>query len=151
MQPLHGARGRGEPAGCCKGRGGAGHGRREESPQKLCDAASANEGDLLPTVRTCHCIHPRARPCWRPPRRQRAWRREDYSKGASLSAVRAMQQARCGALAAQRNGSGVEATLTCAQPRDVGARVMGIAAVLGAVVFAAQWAVSTVVTRGRRD
>ena len=115
----------------------------EESPQKLCDAASAStEADLLPTVRTCR-LHPSA--CASVLEASKAAACVEtwglLKEGASLSAVRAMQQARCGALMTQRNGSGVEAALTCAQPRDVGARVMGIAAVLGAVVFAAQWAV----------
>lgn len=113
------------------------------SAEQLCGPAAANiELEQLPTVRTCR-LHPpacaavlaasSAHAC------AEAW--EMLTGGASASAVRAAQQARCGALMTQRNGSGVDDALICPQPRDVGARVMAISAVLAVAIFGAQWAV----------
>ena len=48
------------------------------------------------------------------------------------------QRELCGMLATQRNGSGVDDALVCPHPRDVGARVMAISAVIAGAVIAAQ-------------
>ena len=53
-------------------------------------------------------------------------------------AVRQTQRELCGALATQRNGSKVEDAMVCPHRRDVGARIMGISAVVAAVVCALQ-------------
>ena len=65
------------------------------------------------------------------------WRLLDA--GTSSGAVRTAQQNLCGELMTQRNGSGVPDALVCPVPRDVGARVMGISAVVGTLLFVAQW------------
>ena len=113
-----------------------------QTSSALCAAAAAaTETDLLPTVRTCRMHQPscagiveesQAFAC------SGTW--ELLRHGASLSTVRTAQQRACGALMTQRNGSGVDDALVCPQPRDVGARIMGIAAVVATTIFAAQYA-----------
>ena len=55
----------------------------------------------------------------------------------------------CGALATQRNGSGVDDALVCAPPRDIGERIMAICAVIATALATAQLAMGTYAAIGR--
>ena len=112
---------------------------REAGAAALCDEAAALTEATLPTMRTCR-LHPPACATALAAARERAcpdtW--EKLVAGASSSAVRAQQQQRCGELLTQRNGSGVDDAMVCAVPRDVGARVMAVSAVVATAVLLAQ-------------
>ena len=106
----------------------------------LCEQAAGRMATTLPTVRTCR-LHPPACAAVIDAAREKAcpdvW--EHLVAGSSTRAAWVRQQELCGALMTQRNGSGVDSALICPVPRDVGARVMGISAVVGACLFALQW------------
>lgn len=112
-----------------------------DEERRLCDAATAATNALLPTVRTCR-MHDRACTSIVASARDvvcaETWAL--LKQGTSESATRLKQQQRCGELLTQRNGSGVDDALVCPVPRDVGARCMAITAVVGSLIFAAQWA-----------
>ena len=112
---------------------------RSGGAKPLCDQALAVVESSLPTVRTCRlqpsacttvlaAAHEHACPA--------TW--EQLMDGVSASSVRAQQQQRCGALLTQRKGSGVDDGLVCAVPRDLGARVMAISAVVATCIIVAQ-------------
>ena len=106
----------------------------------LCSDATARIAEVLPTVRTCRLDPPSCDALVQTVREHacpETWRLLDA--GTSSSAIRTAQQNLCGELMTQRNGSGVLDALVCPVPRDVGARVMGISAVVGTVLFVAQW------------
>ena len=105
----------------------------------LCARAAERVAALLPTIRACR-LHPRtcealvdaARGAACP----EAW--AAMVGGARASVALGVQRQRCGALATLRNGSGVPDALVCAAPRDVKSRVVAIAAVVAAALFALQ-------------
>ena len=105
-----------------------------------CEQAVARLESTLPSVRTCR-LHPPACAAVLAAARERACPQtfEQVLATTSPSRVRAAQQKLCGYLMTQRNGSGVGDAVECAVPRDVGARVMAISAVVATVLFVAQW------------
>lgn len=104
-----------------------------------CTAAHARAEAMLPTLRTCR-YHPPACAEVLAAARERAcpelWAMR--RAGETQRVVRARERQLCGALTTQRNGSGVDDALVCPHPRDVGARVMAISAVVATVLLAAQ-------------
>ena len=112
---------------------------RSGGAASLCDRALGVVESTLPTVRTCR-LHPSSCAAVLAAAREHAcpeaW--EQLMAGSSTSSVRAQQQQRCGELLTQRNGSGVDDAMVCAVPRDVGARVMAVSAVVATAVLLAQ-------------
>lgn len=114
---------------------------------QLCSAARRMmEERMLPTIRTCR-YHPPACAAVLDATIERAcgetWRllqsNAEQGSASQIRAVLEQQRQTCGALMTQRNGSSVEEALVCPYPRDVGARIMNIAAVLALFLFAAQY------------
>ena len=109
-------------------------------PATVCDEALARIEATLPTVRTCR-LHPPACAALLAAVRERACPQtyEQLLEATSASSLRAAQQSLCGEMMSQRNGSGVDDALVCPVPRDIGARVMAISAVVATCLFVAQW------------
>ena len=107
---------------------------------EVCDQAAAEIERTLATIRTCR-LHPPA--CALVVRSAReAACPKTYTQliaAVSTSSVRADMQSYCGQLVTQRNGSDVTDATVCPVPRDVGARVMAISAVVATSLFIAQW------------
>lgn len=106
---------------------------------ELCDRAAAEvRALLLPTVRTCR-LAPEVCAALLDASRDEACAASvgELRAGGSAGGVLRRQQKECGALAATRRGSGLEAAF-CEAPRDVGVRVMIIASMVMAAVFALQ-------------
>ena len=129
-----------EAAATADGRGEEGaEGVAEGPAARVCAEAAVRAEALLPTVRTCR-YHPPACHAVIAAAREHAcpevWAMR--RAGATERAVRARERELCGLLATQRNGSGVSDALVCPHPRDVGARIMAICAVVASVLLAAQ-------------
>ena len=123
--------------------GQPGEASTEWSAGTLCSAAAAQMASMLPTFRTCR-LHGAACDRVVATARERACpdifaMLSEPSRAASSSALAARQQELCGALMTGRNGSNVDAATVCPRPRDVGARLMAIAAVVATALFLAQW------------
>ena len=111
----------------------------ELGPSALCERAGREVASLLPTVRTCRML-PEA--C---AEAVASWQNrtcplvfEPLTRGASMGQMMSAQQAACGRLLTQRPGSGVHEAEVCPALRDVGARIMSIAGLVAAALFAAQ-------------
>lgn len=113
---------------------------KEGGSAVTCEQAAARIETTLPSVRTCR-RQPSACASVLAAARERACPPtfEQLLSSESTSIVRAAQQTLCGELMTQRNASGVDDATVCAVPRDVGARVMAISAVVATCLFAAQW------------
>ena len=105
----------------------------------LCERAGREVASLLPTVRTCRMM-PEA--CTEA---IAAWQNstcplvfEPLTRGASMGQMMSAQQAACGELLTQRQGSGVHEAEVCPALRDIGGRIMSIAGLLAAALFTAQ-------------
>lgn len=106
---------------------------------RACAEAAARAEALLPTVRTCRYHAPACEAVLSAAKEHacpQLWALRHA--GGTERAVRQTQRELCGALATQRNGSKVEDAMVCPHRRDVGARIMGISAVVAAVVCALQ-------------
>ena len=111
----------------------------EDSSSRACAEAAARTEALPPTVRTCRYQPSACDAVLATAREQACPKLWDLRRaGETERAVRARQREVCGALMTQRNGSGVDDALICPHPRDVGARIMAIAAVIATVLLAAQ-------------
>ena len=121
--------------------------RRELTPAELtelgasalCERAGREVASLLPTVRTCRMLPTACAEA------VAAWQNSTcplvfapLSQGASMGQMMATQQTECGLLLTQRAGSGVHEAEICPALRDIGGRIMSIAAVVAAALFTAQ-------------
>ena len=111
----------------------------ELGPSALCERAGRETASLLPTVRTCRMM-PEA--C---AEAVASWQNstcplvfEPLTRGASMGQMMAAQQAACGLLLTQRQGSGVPEAEVCPALRDIGGRIMSIAGLVAAALFTAQ-------------
>ena len=111
----------------------------ELGPSALCERAGREVASLLPTVRTCRML-PEA--C---AEAVASWQNrtcplvfEPLTRGASMGQMMSAQQAACGRLLTQRPGSGVHEAEVCPALRDIGGRIMSIAGLVAAALFAAQ-------------
>ena len=111
----------------------------ELGPSALCERAGREVASLLPTVRTCRMM-PEA--CTEA---IAAWQNstcplvfEPLTRGASMGQMMSAQQAACGELLTQRQGSGVHEAEVCPALRDIGGRIMSIAGLVAAALFTAQ-------------
>ena len=122
-------------------------------PSAACAEATKRAEQWLPQVRTCR-YHPPACEAVMAAAREsvcphlwgiRRGAGGGAAGGAAMSgswamerAVRKAQVELCGSIATHRDKSGVDDALVCPQPRDIGARVMAISAVVATCIVAAQ-------------
>ena len=104
-----------------------------------CNRAVAAVQELLPTFRSCKLSPPLCTSlvnelsnttC------HAAW--EQLRRGKSAAEIQEAQMSACGAMLSQRAGSGVPDVEVCPAPRDIGARVMALSAVIALGIFALQ-------------
>ena len=123
------------------------HHRRELAPSELtelgapalCERAGREVASLLPTVRTCRMMPgacTEAVASWQNSTCPLVF--EPLTRGASMGQMMAAQQAACGLLLTQRQGSGVHEAEVCPALRDIGGRIMSIAGLVAAALFTAQ-------------
>ena len=110
-----------------------------DDASRVCAEAAVRAEALLPTVRTCRYHAPACAAVLSAAKEHACPQLWALRRGGGTErAVRQAQRELCGALATQRNGSSVDDALVCPHPRDVGARIMGISAVVAGVVLALQ-------------
>jgi hypothetical protein len=105
----------------------------------LCERAARDVASVLPTVRTCRMMPTACTDA------VAAWQNstcplvfKPLTQGTSMGQMMSAQQTECGLLLTQRADSGVHEAEVCPALRDVGGRIMSIAAVVAAALFAAQ-------------